>query len=259
MRSRLIAHRGEMTRFAENTLPAIKSAIDAGARNVEFDIQFSKDQVPVLLHDFTLKRTTGKNGIVGDFSLQELKRMTIPSPQINPANQPATAIPTLSETVELLNNSSFITAFVEIKSQSLMRFGRGNCIDRVIAILGKACFPWTLISFNREALSYAMRNYRLSTGWILRHHTGYSRKAAHKLRPDFIFCNTKKLPLHHDPFWFGPWRWVVYDIKEPTRASSLLQRGADMIETGAIVDMLDSPLFKEDEGGTSGRITVDRP
>ena len=40
-RSQLIAHRGEMHRFAENTLPAIKAAIDAGARNVEIDIQLS--------------------------------------------------------------------------------------------------------------------------------------------------------------------------------------------------------------------------
>jgi glycerophosphoryl diester phosphodiesterase len=249
-RSQLIAHRGEMLRFAENTLPAIKCAIDAGARNIEFDIQFSKDQVPVVLHDFTLKRTTGINGVVGDFSLHELKQLAILRNPNSHSSQPATAIPSLREIVGLLNNSSSITAFVEIKAQSMMRFGRGNCIDKVIMTLTKACFPWILISFDKEALSYAMRNYRLSTGWILRHHTRYSRKAAHKLRPEFLFCNVKKLPLRGDPFWIGPWRWVVYDIKEPTQARSLLQRGADMIETGAIVDMLGSPLFNKDDDGS---------
>lgn len=258
-RNQLIAHRGEMCRFAENTLPAIKSVIAAGARNIEFDIQFSKDQLPVLVHDFTLQRTTGINGVISDFCLQELQQMPLLGPPSSPDIQPAPAIPSLSEIVELLNNTSFVTAFVELKGQSMMHFGRGYCIDKVIATLGKARFPWILISFDREALSYAMQNYHLATGWILRHHTSHSRKAAHKLRPDFIFCNIRKLPSGPGAFWPGPWRWVVYDIQEPTLACSLLQWGADMIETGAIVDMLNSPLFREEDSRKDIQITDYRP
>lgn len=243
-RAQLVAHRGEMCRFTENTLPAIKSAIDAGAQNIEFDIQFSKDQVPILHHDFTLTRTTGFNGVVSDLRLQQLKQIPLLTSSSSLSKQPPAVIPTLSEIVELVNNTPFVTAFVELKAQSTMRFGKGYCIDKVVATLKLARFPWILISFDREVLSYAIQNYRIATGWILRHHTSYSRKAAHDLRPDFIFCNIKKLPLNRDAFWSGPWRWVVYDIKEPARARSLLHRGADMIETGAIVDMLHSSLFR---------------
>jgi glycerophosphoryl diester phosphodiesterase len=246
-RSQLIAHRGEMHRFTENTLPAIKAAVEAGARNVEFDIQLTRDHIPVLQHDFTLKRTTGRNGTIGQYTLKELKKMTILGSRKHSKVEPVATISTLLEIVELLNDNALTTAFVEIKGQSMSCFGMGNCVDKIISTMRNACFPWTLISFDREALSYAMRSNCPTTGWVLRHHTHYSRKAALKLRPDYIFCNTNKLCWSRHPFWTGPWRWVVYDIKDPLRAKALLQRGADMIETGAIVDMLSSPPFKEDE------------
>ena len=244
-RSRLVAHRGEMFRFAENTLPGIEAALNAGAQNIEFDIQFTKDQVPVLQHDFNLKRTTGRSGIIGQYTLQELKQLTILEFRKHGLNQPAGSIPTLLETITLLNEYALITSFVEIKTQSMAYFVMANCVDRVIKTMHRAPFPWTLISFDKEALAYAKQSHGLSIGWILRHHSDYSRKAAFKLRPDFIFCNIKKLRLSRDPYWIGPWRWVVYDIMESAFAKALLDQGVDMIETGAIVDMLSSASFKD--------------
>lgn len=68
-----IAHRG-INKFApENTLLAIKKAIEMGFDYVELDVNFSKDGLPVVIHDNSLKRTTGKEGNVGDFTLEELK------------------------------------------------------------------------------------------------------------------------------------------------------------------------------------------
>ncbi|MCH8856364.1 MAG: glycerophosphodiester phosphodiesterase, partial [Proteobacteria bacterium] len=46
--SQFIAHRGWQGKYPENTYRAIAGAIDAGAKNVEFDIQLSSDHVPVL-------------------------------------------------------------------------------------------------------------------------------------------------------------------------------------------------------------------
>ncbi|WP_329571147.1 glycerophosphodiester phosphodiesterase [Kitasatospora sp. NBC_01266] len=51
-----VAHRGDPYRFRENTLPSVASALAAGADAVEVDVQLTRDGVPMLLHDPTLKR-----------------------------------------------------------------------------------------------------------------------------------------------------------------------------------------------------------
>ncbi|MFG3048059.1 glycerophosphodiester phosphodiesterase [Streptomyces sp. NPDC048241] len=51
-----VAHRGDPYRFRENTLASLRSALDRGADAVEIDVRVTRDGVPVLLHDDTLKR-----------------------------------------------------------------------------------------------------------------------------------------------------------------------------------------------------------
>ncbi|MGW2210192.1 glycerophosphodiester phosphodiesterase [Streptomyces sp. NPDC001781] len=51
-----VAHRGDPYRFRENTLASLRSALDRGADTVEIDVRLTRDGVPVLLHDDTLKR-----------------------------------------------------------------------------------------------------------------------------------------------------------------------------------------------------------
>lgn len=68
-----IAHRGYSGKFDENTMIAFKKAIEYGADGIETDIQLSKDGVPVIIHDETLNRTTNGQGLVKDFTFDELK------------------------------------------------------------------------------------------------------------------------------------------------------------------------------------------
>lgn len=51
-----VAHRGDPYRFRENTLASLRSALRQGADAVEIDVRLTRDGVPVLLHDATLKR-----------------------------------------------------------------------------------------------------------------------------------------------------------------------------------------------------------
>jgi len=55
------AHRGDSSRFRENTLPAIRSAVAAGAEFVEIDVRLTSDGAVVVLHDATLARLWGRN------------------------------------------------------------------------------------------------------------------------------------------------------------------------------------------------------
>lgn len=80
--SRLFAHRGlhgRFTGFSENSLPAIRRAAEEGY-GIEFDVQVTKDGVPVIFHDFTLQRMCGAPGKVCDYTLRELRRFCLREP-----------------------------------------------------------------------------------------------------------------------------------------------------------------------------------
>ena len=73
------AHRGlhnNGTAHPENSLPAIRRAVEAGY-GIEFDIQVTKDGVPVVFHDFTLHRMCGQKGRVCDYTLKELRQFRL--------------------------------------------------------------------------------------------------------------------------------------------------------------------------------------
>lgn len=71
-----MAHRGWSGKAPENTMTAIRLALAEPAIGaIEIDVQLSKDGVPVLLHDFTLERTTNGNGLVSAFTYEELRTL----------------------------------------------------------------------------------------------------------------------------------------------------------------------------------------
>ena len=61
----VIAHRGDSKVAPENTLPAFKSAVEAGSDLVELDYVHTKDGVPLVIHDHTLDRTTNARQLWG--------------------------------------------------------------------------------------------------------------------------------------------------------------------------------------------------
>jgi len=54
----IIGHRGYPQFAPENTLPSFKLSIEAGADLTELDYHHSQDGIPVIMHDYTLDRTT---------------------------------------------------------------------------------------------------------------------------------------------------------------------------------------------------------
>lgn len=71
----LIAHRGAMAEAPENVAPAFDRAFESGVDGIEFDVQLTADNVPVVFHDQGLERITGKKGRVADYTLAELETM----------------------------------------------------------------------------------------------------------------------------------------------------------------------------------------
>ena len=71
---RICAHRGFKTVAPENTLPAFGAAIALGAPEIELDVRFSKDGIPVVSHDDRLDRVSNGTGVIQDFTFEELRK-----------------------------------------------------------------------------------------------------------------------------------------------------------------------------------------
>jgi glycerophosphoryl diester phosphodiesterase len=75
----IIGHRGASADAPENTLAAFQLAIDDGADGVEFDVQLSKDGIPVIIHDATLTRVGLRGDKVADLTADQLASIDVGS------------------------------------------------------------------------------------------------------------------------------------------------------------------------------------
>lgn len=75
--TKIIAHRGYVAGNVENTISGLVNAANAGADLIEIDIQQTVDGEFVVFHDRTLRRLAGKNGVIANMTLSELKSLTI--------------------------------------------------------------------------------------------------------------------------------------------------------------------------------------
>lgn len=66
------AHRGASSYAPENTMSAFRLGLEMGANGIETDVQMTKDGVLVLFHDDTIKRVTGQEGRIRDYTYEEL-------------------------------------------------------------------------------------------------------------------------------------------------------------------------------------------
>ncbi|MFG2134314.1 glycerophosphodiester phosphodiesterase [Streptomyces sp. NPDC048751] len=71
-----VAHRGDPYRVRENTLASLRSALERGADAVEIDVRLTRDGVPVLLHDATLKRLWERDRPLLSLSATEVRELT---------------------------------------------------------------------------------------------------------------------------------------------------------------------------------------
>lgn len=70
---KVIGHRGACAYAPENTIESIVTAADLGVEWVELDVMLTRDNIPVIIHDDTLDRTTDGHGNVADHDWADLK------------------------------------------------------------------------------------------------------------------------------------------------------------------------------------------
>lgn len=68
-----VAHRGNTTIAPENTLSAFKTAVGKGYRYIETDVQFTRDNVPVIIHDPYINNTSNGTGYVSSLTFDQIR------------------------------------------------------------------------------------------------------------------------------------------------------------------------------------------
>ena len=71
------SHRGDWRNYPENSLPAIRSAIEMGVDIVEIDLALTSDSVLVLCHDRTIDRTTSGRGLIAEITYDSIRRVNL--------------------------------------------------------------------------------------------------------------------------------------------------------------------------------------
>lgn len=112
----IIAHRGGTADAPENSLPAIKLALENKAQAIWVTVQLSRDGVPVLYRPSDLKALTNQQGKVSQYSLAELAKIDTSVKWKDkglPENLLNTTIPTLKSVLTTWPDTQF---YIDIKS-----------------------------------------------------------------------------------------------------------------------------------------------
>lgn len=208
-----IAHRGASAHAPENTLAAFERAVELGAHAVEVDVHLV-EEIPVVIHDAYLARTTNGRGPVETCTLEKLRRLDAGNGE---------RVPLLAEVLEALDGRVGIN--VELKAP-----GTGAAVVKLLQRWRMDPASVLLSSFERKELAVAAAaGPELPRGLLvhpLRHRrdpVAHAREvgacALHvdtRLVGDALLERARKAAL---PV-------LVYTVNDPQAIANLAKRGA---------------------------------
>lgn len=116
----LIAHQGYSGAanghgpIPNNSIAALDNAVRHGARAVEFDVRWSRDNVPIVIHNSTVNATTRHSGLVAHYRASTLERMHLVSPR-HSDHVAADTIPSMAEMIDAARSKN-VRVVIEIKA-----------------------------------------------------------------------------------------------------------------------------------------------
>jgi len=229
----LVASGGNSAEYPENTLPAMRSAIDCGARFIQLDVQLSADGVTVVVRDHSLVRAASIAASVFELQADELVQVDVSERRRFGNRFHGTCIPRLSDAMHMFQQHPEITAFITIGHASVARFGRDPVVSQVLQVLRHYRSRCVVVSADMPAVHSAREMGECQVGWIVPSCDSHTRLKCEALQPDFLFYDSAQLTAA-DVLWRGPWRWVVNDVSSIEAALSYAERGADFIATSQV-------------------------
>ena len=171
----LIAQRGNAAEFPENTLPALRSALELGARHLEFDVQLSADRQPMLLNDSNLKRIAGLDRNALEMTWSELAelRSTNPSGSSNIILTSASLRSPRPSACWLPSRRHRVRR--SLKRASLRNFGAEIVMRKISEVLKPVVQQCVIVSRDLPALHHVRQISSYRIGWMLSEYSNPSR------------------------------------------------------------------------------------
>jgi glycerophosphoryl diester phosphodiesterase len=230
---RIVGHRGAASYAPENTLASLREARRRGASWVEFDAKLTADGVVILMHDASLKRTTGLDRDVAATPWSEIQRLDAGAWMA--ARFAGEPVATLEAAIACLREEG-LGANVEIKPCTGRESATARAVIDVIGRLWPAELPTPLLSsFSDVALAAARQASPelpravliddLAQGWRAR------AEAA-----EAVGVNTNGGRLNTvlaAEIRAAGYLLSAYTINEPALAKALIGMGVDCIITDA--------------------------
>ncbi len=191
----VFAHRGFSGLYPENTMYAFVKALEAGADGIELDIHASKDGQLVIIHDEQLVRTTGCQGLVSDYTLEELTHIKASRTKDDAFDA---YIPSLEEYCDFVSKNNLITNieiktnvswYAQIEQQAVQMVRAFHLEDRVVF----SSFNWLSVA-RCKALAPDIACGLLYEGKNIQH-LAYEAKDAglQYLHPDYKLLNLETI------------------------------------------------------------------
>ncbi|KZE52777.1 glycerophosphodiester phosphodiesterase [Brevibacillus parabrevis] len=113
MSTLVFAHRGASGLHPENTMEAFHAAVRKRADGIELDVQLSRDDKLVVIHDHRLERTTNGSGLVRGYTMRELRQLR--ADKDSSMRVPKARIPVLREVFQTFSDTS-LHFIIELKN-----------------------------------------------------------------------------------------------------------------------------------------------
>jgi glycerophosphoryl diester phosphodiesterase len=229
-----IAHRGAGLLAPENTLAAFRLGASYGYRAFECDVKLSADDVPFLMHDADLQRTTGQAGQAGERRWAELSQLDAGSWHSRlHAGEP---LPTLSAVAAFLQHNGFALD-LEIKPTPGTEAHTGALVAAAVARMWHGRLPVPLLSsFQPEALRAARDSVpELPRALLLDTLPDDAIEQAQDLGCVALITNHQLMcAALVSRIHAAGLRAMVYTVNQPQRAQLLRSWGIDGIVTDAV-------------------------
>lgn len=126
------AHRAAWQHAPENSIPALKYALAFGADIIETDVRMTADGHVVIMHDYSVDRTTDGNGLVSRMTLAEIKKLRL---KTNWGGNTQFQVPTLDEYLSVVRGKAYL--YLDKAGYDLPGNATGTLIRKLLEILKK--------------------------------------------------------------------------------------------------------------------------
>lgn len=209
----VLAHRGmfDNKQVPENSLAAFQRAISY-QQPIELDIQLTKDEKIVVVHDYNLKRLVGKDVFIKDLTLEEVQSFYLLDTK--------EIIPTLEQVFSLVDGKVLLD--IEIKETEKPK----QLIETLLVLLEqysgdvvlKSFYPNVVLSLKKKKVTYPVGLLITDT---FHHKIAYSLLTQPQLirlvQPDFLAISKE---LVHKKKWqklrkkYPLWIWTIQNGNE---------------------------------------------